>query len=169
MHTPSRILTAIAATLALTTAATAEARQGSIKARGPNGAVSAKAGPNGGMVRGRGTVQNEDGSTTHRSGGAFQGANGSTGRRQSSTTVAPDGSVSRNGQASVSGPNGSANSAGGFQRGADGTWSGSRSTSATNANTGNSYSGSTAIDPATGKPVHSGTCTDASGAVIPCR
>ena len=169
MHAHTKILTAIAATLALTAAATADARQGSFKARGPNGVVAGKTGPNGTVVRGRGRVQNADGSVTQRSGGAFQGTNGSSGKRASSTTVSPDGSVSRSGEAYVSGTNGSASSAGAFQRDADGNWSGSRSTTATNNNTGNSYSGSTAINPATGKPVHSGTCTDASGAVIPCR
>lgn len=167
-NTP-KMFAALAATLALAAAGTADARQGSIKARGANGSVSAKSGPNGTMVRGRGTVQNDDGSVTTRSGGAYQGANGSQAKRASTTTVSPDGSASRSGEAYASGPNGSASSAGGFQRDANGNWSGGRTTSATNANTGNSYSGSTAIDPATVKPVHSASCTDAAGTVIPCR
>jgi hypothetical protein len=89
--------------------------------------------------------------------------NGARGYRQGSTTVGADGSVSRSGSAAASGANGSVQSAGGFTRSANGTWSGSRSTSATNANTGNSYSGSTTIDPTTGKPVHTGTCTNSAG------
>jgi hypothetical protein len=53
-------------------------------------------------------------------------------------------------------------------RNSDGSYSGGRSSTATSNATGNTYSGSTIIDPATGKPVHSGTCTNASGEVIPC-
>ena len=103
------------------------------------------------------------------SGGAFRGANGSKGRRQSTTTVNPDGSLTHSGSASATGARGTFDSSGAVARAADGSWSGGRSTRATNSTTGTSYSGSTTIDPATGKPVHSGTCTDASGAVIPCR
>ncbi|HRE36659.1 MAG TPA: hypothetical protein PK217_16455, partial [Sphingopyxis terrae] len=88
---------------------------------------------------------------------------------QSTTTVNPDGSLTHSGSASATGARGTFDSSGAVARESDGSWSGGRSTSATNSTTGTSYSGSTTIDPATGKPVHSGTCTDASGAVIPCR
>ncbi|MFA5988769.1 MAG: hypothetical protein WC803_04090 [Sphingomonas sp.] len=136
--------------------------------RNGNGGT-AVAGPRGAAASGHTTTKNADGSTTVNSTGGFAGTNGSRGYRQSSTTVGTDGSVSRTGSANASGVNGSAQTSGGFSRAADGTWSGSRSTSATNANTGNSYSGSTSIDPATGKPVHTGTCTNASGVSAPCR
>lgn len=154
---------------ALTISATAEARQGVLRARGANGAVTAAAGAKGVATRGHGTVSNQDGSVTHGSGGAYRGVNGGQGYRASSTTVSPDGSVSRQTQAETNGPNGSVNIQGGLARGADGAWSGSRSTNATNASTGNSYSGSTTIDPATGQPVHTGGCTDAGGNAISCR
>lgn len=169
MITSTRIIAAVAATAALASAAAVEARQGSIRARGPNGVFAGAAGPNGAVVRGGTTVQNPDGSVTRRFGGAFRGANGSAGRAGGSTTVAPDGSVYRTTQGSIDGPRGSASTSSNFQRSADGTWSGGRSTTATSSATGKTYTGSTAIDPATGKPVHSGTCTDAAGATIPCR
>lgn len=127
------------------------------------------AGPRGVAGRAHTTVQNADGSTTFNRAGGFAGVNGARGYRQSSTTVGADGSVSRSGSAAASGANGSVQSAGGFTRSANGTWSGSRSTSATNANTGTSYSGSTTIDPTTGKAVHTGICTNAGGQQIACR
>jgi hypothetical protein len=169
MRSRHQIVAAITAVLALTAATTAEARQGSIRARGANGVVAGTTGAKGSAVRARGAVRNDDGSVTAASGGAFRGANGSKGYRASTTTAAPDGSATRAGQLSASGARGSVDSAGSFSRGADGTWSGSRSTDAHNAATGTSYSGTTAIDPATGKPVHTGTCTDASGVAIACR
>lgn len=165
----TRIFAAFAATLAVATASVADARQGSVRARGPNGAVAAAAGPNGAVVRGRSTVQNADGSTTRRSGGAYVGANGRTGRAGAATTVSPDGSVEGVTQGSVAGPRGSASSSSTFQRNPDGTWSGGRATTVTSTTSGKTYNGSTVIDPATGKPVHTGTCTDAAGTVVPCR
>ena len=165
-----KITTGLFAAILVMSAATAEARQGVIRARGTNGAVTAVKGPNGGGgVRTHGVRQNADGSVTRASGGAWRTPNGGTSARASSTTVNPDGSVSRNGQYTGTGPRGSVDSSGSVTRDANGPWSGGRTTSATNAATGNSYQGSTTIDPATGKPVHSGTCYDASGAVISCR
>lgn len=158
----------IAAALAMT-AGVAEARQGVVKVRGANGAVTAAKGPNGGgAVRARGVRQNADGSVTRASGGAYRTPNGGTSVRKSTTTVNPDGGATRNGSYDAAGPRGSVSSNGSVSRDADGNWTGGRTTSATNAATGNSYQGSTMIDPATGKPVHSGTCYDASGAVIAC-
>ena len=113
------------------------------------------------------TTQNSNGTTTVTNAGGFAGANGSRGAHQG-TTTAGAGAYSHTGSASASGANGSVQTSGGFSRAANGTWSGSRATSATNARTGNSYNGSTAIDPTTGKPVHTGTCTNASGATIAC-
>lgn len=147
--------------------ATADARTIGHVGNGANGATVV-AGQRGVAGNAHTTTQNANGSTTVNSTGGFAGANGARGYHQASTTVGPDGSVSRSGSASASGANGSAQTSGGFSRSANGTWSGSRSTSGTNAHTGNSYSGSTAIDPTTGKPVHTGTCTNAAGATIAC-
>lgn len=147
----------------------AQARQGVVHVRGAQGGATAVAGQRGVAARAHGTDQAADGTVTHASGGAYRGTNGSAGYRASQTTVSPDGTVSRSGQAAASGARGSASSAGSFTRAADGTLSGSRSTQATSATTGNSYSGSTTIDPATGQPAHTGTCTNAAGEVISCR
>lgn len=170
MHTTTKLATLLLASAALVAAGSAQARGGFVHVRGANGGASAAAGPNGGVAaRAHGTVRNSDGSVTRASGGAYRRANGGSGYRASSTTVNPDGSASRQGTLAASGANGSVASNGGFARSADGTWSGSRTTNATNANTGNSYAGSTTIDPATGKPVHTGTCTNAAGEVYACR
>ncbi|MCJ2185030.1 hypothetical protein MTR62_20420, partial [Novosphingobium sp. 1949] len=67
----------------------------------------------------------------------------------------------------TSGARGSASSQGGFTRSADGTTSGSRTSNATNAATGNSYSGQTTVQ--NGQVSHTGTCSNASGEAIPCR
>jgi len=155
----------VAATL---TPITAEARSRA-HVRAPGGSATAVAGPRGVAGRAQGTRTNADGSVTHASGGAFSGANGARGYRASETTVSPDGTVSRQGRLAASGAKGSVESAGGFTRSADGSWSGDRSTQATNAQTGNSYAGSTTIDPATGQPVHTGTCTNAAGEAIACH
>mgnify|MGYP003334896465 CR=1 FL=1 len=169
----NRMTQIFAATLtvgALLAATAADARTGRVKVRGTNGVASAAAGPNGGaVVRGRGWKQNSDGSVTAASGGAFRTPSGAIGGRASTTTVNPDGSATHSGGFAAQGPNGAVKSQGSVARSADGTWSGGRSTSATNANTGNSYEGSTTIDPATGKPVHTGTCYDANGNAYSCR
>lgn len=159
----------IASLAAMSLATVAEARQGSVRVHGANGAASAVAGQRGVAARAHGTTTTSDGSVVRASGGAFRGANGGAGYRGSATTISPDGTVTRTGEAAASGARGSASSSGSFTRSADGAWSGSRSSQATNAATGNSYSGTTSIDPATGKLVHSGTCTDAAGNVIACR
>lgn len=163
------ILVALAPAAALVGAGSAEARQGAFVARGQHGTAAGVAGPRGAAVRGGRTVTNADGSVTHQSGAAYRGVNGGAGSRTSSTTANTDGSYTHSGQTYTNGPNGSVNSSNNFTRSADGTWSGSSSTSATNANTGKSYTGSTTIDPTTGQPVHSGTCTDSAGNVVACR
>ncbi|UYK80562.1 hypothetical protein NG829_19870 [Xanthomonas sacchari] len=77
-----------------------------------------------------------------------------------------DGSASRQGSASVQRADGaSASSSGSLARAADGTLSGSRQSSVDG--TQGSYQGSTSVQD--GSIVHTGTCTDASGAVVPCR
>ncbi|SFF98728.1 hypothetical protein SAMN05518801_10516 [Novosphingobium sp. CF614] len=159
-------LTATAALAALMLSTTAEAR-GAAHVRGRSGGGSVVAGQKGIAARAHGTVTSEDGTTTHASGGVFAGAQGSRGFRASQTSVSPDGTLSHQGAAAASGARGSFASEGGMTRSADGTWSGARTTSATNALTGNSYSGSTTA--ANGQVSHSGTCTNAAGETIPCR
>ncbi len=154
----------IGATVFASVAADAQSRG---RVRTPNGVAAGATGPNGTVVRGRGAVRNPDGSVTTASGGAYQTANGQ-GARGATTTVNPDGSATRRGGFAAEGTRGSAASSGSVTRNADGTYSGGRTTTGTSATTGNSYNGSTQIDPATGKPVRSGTCTNASGAVIAC-
>jgi hypothetical protein len=154
----------IAATMVASVAAEAQSRA---RVRTPHGVAAGATGPNGTVVRGRGAVRNADGSVTAGSGGAYQTANGQ-GARGSTTTVNPDGSATRRSGFAVQGARGTASGSGNVTRNADGTYSGGRTTTATSATTGNSYNGSTQIDPATGKPVRSGTCTNASGQVIAC-
>lgn len=155
---------ALGVALVATVAADAQTRG---RTRTPNGVAAGASGPNGSVVRGRGAVRNADGSVTTASGGAYNTATGQ-GARAATTTVSPDGSATRRGGFAAQGTRGSAASEGSVTRNADGTYSGGRASTATSATTGNSYSGSTQIDPATGKPVRSGTCTNASGAVIAC-
>jgi hypothetical protein len=152
----------------LMTSVAADARPKRVKAAGSNGSVTAVQGANGSSVRARGAKQNSDGSVTTGRTGAFKTANGAKGARASSTTVNPDGSANRRSARGASGAAGSYSTSSDVTRNADGTYSGGRTTNATRAATGNSYSGSTQIDPATGKPVRTATCTNAAGAVIAC-
>jgi hypothetical protein len=159
----------VAATAALVmVSAAADARPTRGKVVGQNGSISGVSGANGGTIRGRKTVQNADGSVTTKSGRAAQTANGGKGYRSGTTTVNPDGSANRRSAAAASGPRGSAATSSNVTRNADGTYSGGRTSTATSTATGNTYNGSTQIDPATGKPVRTATCTNASGAVIAC-
>lgn len=169
MKTSQKLIAGLFASALVMSAGAAEARQGVVKVRGQQGAVTAAKGPNGGgAIRARGARQNTDGSVTRASGSAYRTPNGGTSVRRSTRTVNPDGSVSRSGAYSASGARGSIDSSGSVYRDTNGNWTGGRSTSATNAATGNSYQGSTTIDPATGKPVHSGACYNSSGDEIAC-
>jgi hypothetical protein len=159
----------IAATLGLVVvSAAADARPNRVRVSGQNGVVTGVSGANGSAIRGRGAVQNADGSVTAASGGAFRTAAGGKGYRSATTTINPDGSANRRSSAAASGPRGSGSTSSNLTRNADGSYSGGRTSTATRASTGNTYSGSTQIDPATGKPVRTATCTNASGAVIAC-
>lgn len=163
------IISGMIATAMLLGTTGAHAREGVIKFRGPNAAATAAKGPNGGaVVRGRGAVKNDDGSVTTGSAAAVRGPNGATGARGSTTTANPDGSLTHQGGMAASGAQGTVSSTGSSARAADGTWTGSRTTNATSNATGNSYTGTTTIDPVTGKPVHSATCTSAAGDIIAC-
>ncbi len=124
---------------------------------GPNGAASFGA---------RGLVTDGSGSGVAGSANCAAGAAGQA-CRAGSTAFASDGSVVRKGGATVEGANGgSASTTSGFTRNADGAYSGGRATQATGA-AGNTYSGQTTYDSATGV-TRSATCADASGAAIAC-
>jgi hypothetical protein len=145
----------------------AEARPYRAKVVGQNGSIAKTSGAYGTTTRARGARQNADGSVTAASGRTLRTATGAA-ARGSTTTVNPDGSATRSGRLAAGGARGSVNSNSNVTRNADGNYSGGRTTSATRASTGNSYKGSTQIDPATGKPVRTATCTDAAGNVISC-
>lgn len=159
---------ALATSAMFLTAVAADAR-GRVAARGPNGAVVATSGANGGgTVRARGARQNADGSVTSGRARATRGPNGGTGGVASTTTVNPDGSATRQSRRAGQNARGSYQSQSDVTRNADGTYSGGRTTTATSNTTGTTYNGSTQIDPATGQPVRSATCTNAAGVVIAC-
>ena len=168
MHMTSKLTTAVAVFGLIATATIANARPNRVRAAGQNGSIGVISGPNGSAMRTRGAVQNADGSVTSGRAGGFKAANGATGGRASTTTVNPDGSANRRSMRGASGAAGNYATASDVTRNADGTYSGGRTTSATNAATGNTYNGSTQIDPATGKPVRTATCTDAAGNSIAC-
>ena len=156
----------VTATAGMIMASVAPAEAQRVAGRTGKGTMAA-AGSAGGntWARGRKTTTT-DGSTTIGSGGAFKGANGSTGARASLATVNSDGSASRAGSAGVTGARGSAGSQGSATRNADGTYSGTRTSKATNAATGNSYNGTTTYDQ--NGVNRTATCTDSSGATIAC-
>jgi hypothetical protein len=164
----SKIGMAAAVAALMITSVSADARPKRGKVSGPNGSVTAVQGANGSSVRARGAKQNADGSVTSGRVGGFKTAGGAQGGRASTTTVNPDGSATRRSARGASGEAGSYSSSSDVTRNADGTYSGGRTTTATNNNTGTTYNGSTQIDPATGKPVRSASCTNAAGEVIAC-
>lgn len=166
-HFKTMIAIAFGASL-LAASVAAEDRPNRTRTSGANGTVTAIQGEKGSGARARGAKRNSDGSVTAASGGAFQTANGARGARASTTTVNPDGSGTRVSEAAASGPAGSASTSSDVTRNADGTFSGGRTSTATSTSTGNTYNGSTQIDPATGQPVRTATCTDSAGTVIAC-
>lgn len=166
MTTPK--IATLALIASLVTIAAAPAQAGSVRARTGKGTAAAAGSVNGtSWARGRTARTDSDGSTTGISGGGFRGANGSSGARASTTTVNPDGSATRRGGFAAQGPRGSAASEGNATRNADGTYSGSRNSTATSAATGNSYNGATTYDTANGVS-RTNTCTTAGGATIAC-
>jgi len=100
------------------------------------------------------------------SGGAVQGPDGGRGARAGYTTRSADGSVAHQSGFNASGANGSVQSSGSYNRNADGSASGSRDTTATNA-AGATYQGNTTYNKGDGVS-HTSTCTNAAGAVVPC-
>ncbi len=130
-------------------------------------AVQASAsGAHGSVQRARQWQADGQGNASARSAATRTTAAGGSATRQGSAERNADGSASRQGGASVQRADGaSASSSGSLARAADGTLSGSRQSSVDG--TQGSYQGSTSVQD--GSVVHTGTCTDASGAVVPCR
>lgn len=163
-----RITVMLIASAAVLTATIADARPNRVRASGQNGAIAAGGSVNGGYVRGRGAARNAEGGVTSASGGGFATAAGARGARASTATINTDGSATRQGGFGASGARGTASGESNLAVNADGTRTGTTSTNATSAATGNSYAGSTTINSATGKPVRTASCTDAGGNTIAC-
>jgi len=200
LMTNIKLISTLAAAAAVMVASTADAQQARVKARGANGTVTAAARADGSaVVRGRGTVQNEDGSTTVVSGGArrtaeggravragtatyneetgayssqrgaaAETASGATANTSSTTSGSRGEGWTRSGSTSASGSQGSASSNTSLTRNADGTVSGSSETNITGNASGITYHATTSIDPQTGQPVRTYSCTDASGTAVTC-
>ncbi|MBX3608361.1 MAG: hypothetical protein KF871_00580 [Hydrogenophaga sp.] len=101
-------------------------------------------------------------------GSAIAGPNGGRAARLGGTTVNADGSASHQSGVRAVGPEGSTlQSQGSATRDADGNVTQSRSTAATNANTGNSVQSASSYDSVNGR-TRTTTCYDASGAVMAC-
>ena len=125
------------------------------------------AGANGGRFARGGAVSTDgQGNAVGGSAQAFQGPNGAYGGRAGGFSKSADGSVTHESGGAMVGQYGSASSSGSFQRNADGTYSGGRSTSAQIDDVG-SYEGSTTYQ--NGQLSHQGTCYNASGAVVNCN
>lgn len=125
-------------------------------------------GPNGGaFARGRATVTDGAGNGGTVSGGAVRGPNGGTGARAGSTTWNADGSANHSSGFQASGSQGNVQSSGSATRGADGSLNQSRTTTATNAATGNTMTSSESYTKGSGV-TRTTTCADAAGNTIAC-
>lgn len=104
-------------------------------------------------------TRNADGTV---SGARTTTASGQNGNYDAATTTNPDGSASRQVNGAYQSETGAASVAGSFQRNADGTYSGARTTSGANAN--GSYATDTIVSSEEGL-VRSGTVSGANGTV----
>ncbi len=113
------------------------------------------------------TNQTAQGGLAARSAGAFNGNNvNAAGNRR--VLSDGDGNVNARANSAFTTANGSSGSTSKrFTRNADGTASGERNTTATNANTGVTYDGSTTYTKGEGVS-RSGSCTDSSGNTVTC-
>ncbi len=142
--------------------ATQNASGGITAARG-----GAAAGANGGrFARGGAVTTDGQGNATGGSAQAFRGPNGAYGGRAGGFNKSSDGSVTHQSGGAVYGQYGSATTAGSFQRNADGTYSGNRSTSAQIDDKG-SYEGNTSVQ--NGELYHQGTCYNVNGDPVNCN
>lgn len=139
----------------------------------PAGGVTGKfaaavKGPNGGKAgRAHGFATDGQGNAVGGSAAAFKTPGGAKGVRAGMTMRSADGAVHHQSGGMVSGANGSASSYGGFTKNADGTVSGSRSTSAQSKTSKASYQGNTSYSSSDGVR-HSSSCTNASGDMVTC-
>jgi hypothetical protein len=122
-------------------------------------------GAQGGAFRGGAHVTDGQGNAAGARAAGFQGPNGAMGARAGKWSRSADGSVQHESGGAVSGAKGSAQSQGSFAKSSDGTYSGSRETSA-DSKSGYGYDGSTTVS--NGSVDHSGTCTDPNGNTVPC-
>jgi hypothetical protein len=132
------------------------------------GAVHAYQGENGGeFAKGHRIKSDGQGNVTRSSGAAGSTANGGQYKRTSQSTHSADGSATHQGSISASGSKGSVSSSGSATKNADGSVNQSRTTEITNAQTGVTRDSSTSYTSGQGVS-HTATCTDASGASVPC-
>ncbi len=123
---------------------------------------------NHGSAAGRRAVAGDaQGNLASHSTGSFALDNGVQGSRARTFNRSADGSVNANGSASANGANGSASRGGSYTRSAEGSASGARTTSATNANTGNTFDATTTYTKGEGAS-RTVSCTDAAGNTVTC-
>ncbi|MBP6894649.1 MAG: hypothetical protein KBC94_09520 [Pseudacidovorax sp.] len=172
-HTPTLAALLVASSLlAAVPAAHAEGR----RVVRPNAAggttatrLAGRQGPEGGRFgAARGVATDGQGNVVAGSASRLHGPAGGLAQRAGRTQVHADGSAQHQGTLSASNARGSLQSTGNATCSADGTVEASRSSSATQATTGNSVQRSTQYSSSTGL-THSATCFDASGATIACR
>ena len=101
------------------------------------------------------------------SAGAVRGPNGASAARAGTTTRNADGSATHRSGFEAQGAKGSVESVGSATRAADGSVTQSRTTSATNAATGNSATTTGSYSPETGR-TRTTTCYNAAGASVAC-
>jgi hypothetical protein len=115
----------------------------------------------------RGIVADGQGNVKGAASGAFTTQSGVQGARNARINRSSDGSATASGQASVSGASGSADRSGSYTRNADGTASGERGTTVTNANTGVTFDAATTYNKGSGVS-RSASCKDAAGNSVTC-
>jgi hypothetical protein len=116
----------------------------------------------------RGFAADGQGNAGAATGTGFTTAAGGQGARLGKVNRSSDGSVNASGQSGFeTAGGGSVDRSGSYTRQADGTASGERSTTATNANTGMTFDGSTTYAKGSGVS-RSGSCKDASGTTVSC-
>jgi hypothetical protein len=102
-----------------------------------------------------------------RRGATFTTGNGTQGAATRAVSRGEDGAIGAGGRTAVSGEHGSAQSSRRFARSADGQASAQRQTTATNADTGVTFEGSTAYTQGSGVS-RSGSCRNAAGETVTC-
>ena len=132
---------------------------------GTGGGFRGVQGAQGGAFRGGAHATDGQGNAAGFRAAGFQGPNGAQGARAGRWSRSADGTVQHQSAGAMSGARGSVQSQGSFAKSSDGTYSGSRETTA-ESKSGYGYEGSTTVS--NGSVEHSGTCTDPSGNAVPC-